>query len=186
MVGVLALHGDFLEHTELLRSMRVPCREVRILGDLRRCDRLIIPGGESTVMAKLLKETGLDREIQRRVGEGSLAVYGTCAGAILLARKATGKNAPPTLGLIDITVERNAYGTQFQSFEATIRLKGQRSPLTVAFIRSPKILKVGKGIEILATHGKDPILVRQGRILAGTFHPEVRGEREIHRIFLRM
>lgn len=186
IVGVLAFHGDFAEHLEVLRSLKVKCLEVRSTDDLTKVNRLIIPGGESTVMARFLEETGVGDAIKKRVTERSLPIYGTCAGAILLARKATGLNPPKTLRLIDITVERNAYGTQLESFSADLRIKGVKSPLPVAFIRAPVITWVGKDAEVLATHQGKPVLVRQARILAGTFHPEVTGEKRIHEMFLTL
>ena len=185
-VGVLALHGDFAEHLAVLTSLRIHADEVRTPEDLRRVHRLIIPGGESTVIAKLLSSTGLRKAIQTRVREGSLPLYGTCAGAILLARRVRGKKSATPLGLVDITVDRNAYGTQLQSFEATIRVKSLSTPLRVAFIRAPKITAVGKGVTVLAELNGSPVLVLQGRILAGTFHPEIRGEAALHRMFLAL
>ncbi len=209
IVGILAFQGDFAEHMDILMSMGVRCTEVRSLEDLTKVDRLIIPGGESTVMARFLKETGVGEEIRKRAKgqkgkrakgqEGKrargqkgkrakkpLAVFGTCAGAIVLARKATGKNVPQPLGLIDIEVDRNAYGTQVNSFEAEIKIRGLKKTLPVAFIRAPKITKVGKSVEVLASYKGFPVLVRQGRVLAATFHTEVRGETGIHEMFLGM
>ena len=189
-VGVLAFHGDFAEHLQVLADLGVPAIEVRGLEDLKSVDRLIIPGGESTVMAKFLEQTGVGAEVLRRAGKaeraGRLDVYGTCAGAILLAKKATGKNAPATLGLIDIDIERNAYGTQVDSFEAVLTVKGIKDPVDVSFIRAPVITRVGKGVEILASYQGKPVLVRQGNVLAGTFHPEVRGQTKIHEMFVAL
>ncbi|OGJ68648.1 glutamine amidotransferase subunit PdxT [Candidatus Peribacteria bacterium RIFCSPLOWO2_02_FULL_51_10] len=196
-VGILAFHGDFAEHIDLLGSMGVHSIEVRSLKDLEKVDRLIIPGGESTVMARFLEETGVGEEIRRRVEgksakgqegkiEHPLAVFGTCAGAILVAKNATGKKAPPPLRLIDIDVDRNAYGTQMNSFETEIKVRGLKRPLPAAFIRAPKITRVGSSVEILSVHDSTPVLVRQGRVLAATFHTEVRGERALHEMFLRM
>lgn len=184
MVGILAFHGDVAEHAAILRAMKVRHRDVRSAEDLRSCSHLIIPGGESTVMSKFLFGSGMVKELTLRVGEGSLAVYGTCAGAILLAGKVTGKNPPKTLGILAITVERNAYGTQLQSFDSTLRIRGIQTPVKASFIRAPVITRIGKGIEVLATHGEHPVLVRQGRILAGTFHPEVRSVGDVHNLFL--
>lgn len=212
IVGVLAFQGDFAEHIQMLHSLKVPAIEVRSLEDLAEVDALIIPGGESTVMAKFLKETGVGEEIVQRaraekagmagkanefkergrsaLSQGSarraLSVYGTCAGAILLASKATGKNAPKTLGLIDITVDRNAYGTQLQSFETELKVSGIQGTLPVVFIRAPKITKVGKGVEILSRFRGTPVLVRQGNVIAGTFHSEVRESALIHKLFLKL
>ncbi|MFA5799731.1 MAG: pyridoxal 5'-phosphate synthase glutaminase subunit PdxT [Candidatus Peribacteraceae bacterium] len=193
VVGVLAFQGDFAEHMDILGSMGVRCMEVRSLQDLTKVDRLIIPGGESTVMARFLQETGVGEEIKKRAERAvkaerskPLAVFGTCAGAIVLARKATGKNAPQPLGLIDIEVDRNAYGTQLQSFEAILKIKGFHQPIAVSFIRAPKITKVGKSVEVLASYKGFPVLVRQGSVLAATFHTEVRGESALHEFFLKM
>lgn len=198
IVGVLAFQGDFAEHISVLHSMHIPAIEVRSLTDLSKIGALIIPGGESTVIAKFLEETGVGKEIIKRTQSGStdprldnpnprpLFVYGTCAGAIVLSKKVTGKNSPKSLGLIDISIDRNAYGTQLDSFETEIRVKGIQGKIPVSFIRAPKITKVGKGVEILAEHSGIPVLVRQGRVLAGTFHPEVRADERMHRLFLKM
>lgn len=187
IVGVLAFQGDFAEHIEVLSRLHVPSVEVRTQGDMSKVDALIIPGGESTVIAKFLSETGVGAEIQKRVvsTKHPLRVYGTCAGAIVLATKVTGKNAPKTLGLVDATVERNAYGTQVQSFEAELKISGIRKPIPVAFIRAPKITRVGKGVEILAKFRGEPVLLRQGNVMMGTFHSEVRGDAGIHALFLQ-
>lgn len=190
LVGVLAFQGDFAEHLNVLSDMGVACVDVRNAANLAKVSRLIIPGGESTVMAQFLTSTGLGREIRRRVlrpGKNDrLAVYGTCAGAILLGRRATGKNAPSPLGLIDIDLQRNAYGEQLDSFQTDLKVTGIQGVIHASFIRAPKILRVGKAVEILAKHDGMPVLVRQGNVLAGTFHPEVRGEKKIHELFLNM
>lgn len=183
IVGVLAFHGDFAEHIEVLRSLHADCLEVRSLDDLRKVDRLILPGGESTVMSKFLWESGVGEEIIRRAHAG-MPIYGTCAGAILLAKNVTGKHPPKTLGLMDITVERNAYGAQVDSFETRLTVTGIEKTVSVSFIRAPKITRTGKDVEVLASHDGIPVLVRQGKLLAGTFHPEVRGNAVIHGIFL--
>jgi 5'-phosphate synthase pdxT subunit len=132
----------------------------------------------------------MGREIRRRVlrpGKNDrLSVYGTCAGAILLGKRATGKNAPSPLGLIDIDVQRNAYGEQLDSFQADLKVTGIPRPLEVSFIRAPKITRVGRRVQVLASHDGVPVLVRQGNVLAGTFHPEVRGETKIHELFVNM
>ncbi|MDO8648180.1 MAG: pyridoxal 5'-phosphate synthase glutaminase subunit PdxT [Candidatus Peregrinibacteria bacterium] len=185
-VGVLAVHGDFSEHRSVLASLDVESREIRTLEDLAPLTHLIIPGGESTVMGGFLERTGMGKRIQKRVAEGSLAVFGTCAGAILLTKKITGKLPPHSLKLLDATIERNAYGTQHQSFEASITVLVVRPKITVAFIRAPRFTKMGKSVSVLAKHNGDPILVRQGRILASTFHPEVTGETAIHALFLKL
>ena len=180
-VGVLAFQGDFAEHIDILKSMNMKAIEVRSVEDLKKVHALIIPGGESTVIAKFLKETGVGEAIVRR----GLPVFGTCAGAILVAYEASGKNAPDTLGLIDITVDRNAYGTQLDSFETSLKVKDLKKPIHVSFIRAPKITRIGEGVEVLASYQDFPVLVRQGNIFASTFHAEVRDEAALHALFLR-
>lgn len=184
-VGVLSLQGDFAEHLAILGSLGISAIEVRDPCALAETEYLIIPGGESTVIGKLLKSSGLWDPITERAKDETLAIYGTCAGAILLAQEVTGKNPPDTLGLLDITVDRNAYGSQINSFAEDLPIEAIGS-LSVSFIRAPKITRVGDGIEVLAVHQGDPVLVREGRILAGTFHPEVEGESSVHEMFLRM
>lgn len=185
-VGVLAFHGDFAEHIEVLKSLGVEAMEIRSKYQLERVSGLIIPGGESTVMAKFLESTGLGRMIRKRVRRRTLAVFGTCAGSILLAKKVIGKNAPKPLKLMKMTIERNAYGTQRESFEAGVRVKGITGRVDCSFIRAPMIRKLGRKVEVLAAHNGDPILVRQRNVLAGTFHPEMRGNTSIHQLFLTM
>ncbi len=185
-VGILAFQGDFAEHRDVLQELGVRSKEIRSIEDLGHCTHLIIPGGESTVMSHFLQESGLMKEIPTRVKEGTLAIYGTCAGAILLAKKVRGKNIPYTLKLMDIDVDRNAYGTQLDSFERKIQIKGSKKPMTVSFIRAPMITRTGKGVIVLAHDSKQPVLVQQGRLLAGTFHPEMRGESGIHKLFLNL
>ncbi len=188
VVGVLAFQGDFAEHIAVLNALHVPSVEIRTKDDLAKIDALILPGGESTVIAKFLTESGVGREIQRRLKDAKnpLFVYGTCAGAIVLARKATGKNAPRTLGVIDVIIDRNAYGTQVDSFEAKLKIRGIKDAVPVAFIRAPKISWLGKGVEVLAQHQGSSVLLRQGNVMIGTFHAEVRGESSVHRLFLTM
>lgn len=188
IVGVLAFQGDFAEHRDVLTRLHVPSVEVRTKDDMAKIDMLIIPGGESTVIAKFLGETGVGTEIQKRINsvKHPLWVYGTCAGGIVLAKKVTGKNVPKTLSLIDVTVDRNAYGTQIDSFEAELKISGVRAPVPVAFIRAPKITRTGKGVEILSKYRGEPVLVRQGKVMVGMFHTEVRQSSDVHRLFLDM
>ena len=184
VVGVLALQGDFREHLELLRSMNAEAREVRSVQDLRECSALIIPGGESTTISNLLDSSGLGAEIKKRAGRG-MAIYGTCAGAIIIARKVLREKMFRPLNLIDIEVERNAFGRQVDSFEAEIEVKGL-GKLNGVFIRAPVIKKAGKKAEVLASFNGKPVLVRQGNILAGKFHPEAEHNTKIHEFFLEM
>jgi 5'-phosphate synthase pdxT subunit len=184
-VGVLALHGDFLEHEAVLSRLGVRFRDVRTTADLESVDALIIPGGESTVIANLLVRTGLDRAIVQRVKKGALPLFGTCAGAIILAKSVKGFHAPRTLKLLDIAIDRNAYGTQLQSFASPIKVRGMTKPMKVSFIRAPRITSVGRSVEVLSTYRGAPVLVRSGTIFAATFHPEVHNESELHALFLR-
>ena len=181
IVGVLALQGDFQEHIDVLSSMKVEAHEVRTLKDLEKVDALILPGGESTVMAKFLAEEQMVDAIQKRA-KGGMPILGTCAGAILLAKNVTGKHPPKSLGLLDITIERNAYGTQHDSFETTMKIGKESVP--VSFIRAPKITKVGKSVEVLATYTGQPVLVRQGSVMTATFHTETERSRILHQLLL--
>lgn len=182
-VGILALQGDVAEHAAVVRACGAASREVRRPEDLAGVEALIIPGGESTTIGRLMARVGLDEAIRERIGQG-LAVLGTCAGAILLAREARG-GRPPLLEVMDIAVARNAYGRQRESFEADIHVPPLGpAPLRVAFIRAPVIEAVGPAVQVLATFGGQPVLVRQDRLLAATFHPEVLGETALHRYFL--
>ncbi len=180
-IGALAIQGDFKEHMALLHSMGVGCIEVRSISDMQKCSALIIPGGESTTISKLLSDSGLGKEIKSRAKKG-MPVYGTCAGAIVIAKKVAGEKRFSPLGLIDIEVERNAYGRQADSFESEIDFAGGK--IRGVFIRAPLITKIGKGVEALATLNGRPVLVRQGKIIAGTFHPELAGERAVHELLL--
>jgi len=184
-VGVLALQGNFADHCRVLRNIGCTCEEVRSLRELALVDRLIIPGGESTVIGRLLFESGLSQEIISRHREGSLPVFGTCAGAIVLATEVMGAPAP-SLRLMDMSIERNAYGRQLQSFQTNLAICGHATPIPVSFIRAPKIVRTGPSVDVLATHGGHPVLVRQGDVLAATFHPEVHEEAVLHRLFMEM
>jgi len=173
-VGVLALQGDFAEHMDMIEGLNVEGLKVRSIDDLAKCDALILPGGESKVMMKLLVESGLDQEIIKRV-QADMPVFATCAGAILLSDS--------HLNLLDISVDRNAYGSQLQSFSTQIEVEGIGS-LEAVFIRAPIISRVGVGVRVLAQHKKHPVLVQKGNILAATFHPELSVESMLHRLFV--
>ncbi len=185
LVGILAVQGNFAEHESIVRSLGVPVVQVRALADLIPCTHLIIPGGESTVMAKHLVISGLDEVIRKRVTEQSLSVLGTCAGAILLAEEVDGINAPTSLGLLAITVNRNAYGAQVHSFDASLTVRGIVEPVQAAFIRAPIIVRVGTGVEVLAEHEGHPVVVRSQNAWALTCHPELHGETAVHQLFLQ-
>ncbi|HKV46141.1 MAG TPA: pyridoxal 5'-phosphate synthase glutaminase subunit PdxT [bacterium] len=184
-IGVLAVQGDVIEHRLILRRLAVEEVEVRVPGDLDRVDGLILPGGESTTIGKLMVRYGLDRAVPERVERG-MGVYGTCAGMILLARRAAG-GEPPLLRLMDITVTRNAYGRQVDSFEAPLEIPALGPPpLRGVFIRAPVIDRVGRGVEVLGRHEGHPVLVREGQLLASSFHPELAHDDRVHRYFIDM
>jgi len=182
-VGVLGLQGDFREHLHVLKRLNVEARDVRTVEDLKIVDALILPGGESTTIARLMTQSGIDQAIQERHRNG-MPLYGTCAGMILLAKEVV-ESKPQGLGLIDITVSRNAYGRQIDSFEADLHIKNMGA-LHAVFIRAPKITKCGSSVEVLAEHEGALVLARQGRVLVSSFHPELTGDTRIHEYFLRM
>jgi pyridoxal 5'-phosphate synthase pdxT subunit len=175
-VGVLALQGDFEAHGRALAQAGAHPIEVRTAEELRQVDALVIPGGESTTMLKLLEIEGLFEPL-REFG-ASKAVFGTCAGAILLAKEVANP-AQASLGLMDIAVERNAYGRQLDS-----RIVRLDSDLEAVFIRAPVIRRVGPDVKVLATYGGDPVLVEEGRHMVATFHPELSADAKIHRQFV--
>ncbi len=185
-VGILAFQGDVSEHRDVLHKLNVEIVEVRSVQDMEKVSHVIIPGGESTVIARFLKDSGVGDLIIKRAKEGSLAVFGTCAGAIVISNEVTGKNAPDPLKLIDITIDRNAYGTQKDSFIAELDVTAIEKRISVAFIRAPRITRVGSAVEIISKYQGEAVIVRSGRIMASTCHPEVCGEEGIHRMFLGM
>ncbi len=180
-IGVLGLQGDFAAHVKKLAALDVSAEVIRWPRDLAELDGLIIPGGESTTLLKLIDEYGFAEPLAEMVRRGG-TVFGTCAGLILLAAEVSAP-AQPSLGLIDIDAERNAYGRQVESFV------GQGSwvngsELEMVFIRAPKITRVGPGVEILAEYDGEPVLVASGSVMAGSFHPELSGGSEVHQLFL--
>ncbi|MGH2767916.1 MAG: pyridoxal 5'-phosphate synthase glutaminase subunit PdxT [Actinomycetota bacterium] len=179
-VGVLALQGDFAAHLAALESCGCEALEVRSAPEVEAVDALIIPGGESTTILKLIDRFELRDLLIKRIG-GGLAVFGTCAGAILLSHEAS--DGEPPLGVLDLTVERNAYGRQVESFETGLEVKGLGTVRAV-FIRAPVFVSVGAAVEVLATWAERPVLVREGKLLASAFHPELTGDLRIHRYFL--
>ena len=178
--GVLALQGDFEAHRKAIERAGGRAVEVRNLAELARCDGLIVPGGESTTMLKLLEEEGLADPIRRFAEQKP--IYGSCAGAILLAREVT-HPPQPSLGLLDITIERNAYGRQIDSRIARLPMT-EGGDLEAVFIRAPIIRRVGRGGNILAAYGGDPVWVQVGRHMVTTFHPELTADQRVHRRFL--
>ena len=178
-VAVLALQGDFEAHRRALADAGVESFEAKRPADLAGAEGLVIPGGESTTLWKFFEAEPWEEAFTAFAATGR-PVLGTCAGAIVLAREVT----HPTqrgLGLIDIGVERNAYGRQAESFVADVSAPALGEPLPAVFIRAPRIRRVGPGVEVLATHGGEPVLVRQGNVSAATFHPELTPDRRLHR-----
>lgn len=180
-VGVLALQGDFKEHLEILKKINADGIEVKRPKDLEGLNALIIPGGESTTIGRLMLRFNLFNKIIEKNKKG-MAIYGTCAGAILLAKEIIG-SPQPRLGLMDIFIERNAYGRQIESFEAEIDVDGI-GKVNGVFIRAPIIKKIGKNVEVLAKHNGDVVVARQNNILVSAFHPELAGNTKIHEYFL--
>jgi 5'-phosphate synthase pdxT subunit len=186
-VGVLALQGAFREHREALTALAVPVVEVRRPEHLAGVDALVMPGGESTTMSKLLDTAELREAIAERLADG-MAVLGTCAGMILLARDVL--DARPdqrSFGAIDLTVRRNGYGRQLDSFEADLDVAAVApgGPFPGVFIRAPVVESVGDGVEVLVRHEDRPVLVRRGGVVASSFHPELSGDLRIHEWFVR-
>lgn len=183
-VGILAVQGDFDAHGAVLARLGVPHVFVRTPADLAGVGALILPGGESTTQLKFLTEDGLEKAI-REMGQRGGALFGTCAGTILLAREV--RNPPQaSLGLLDMVVERNAYGRQVASDVRSGACKLTPAPLEMVFIRAPVIGRVGTGVEVLAESEGRPVLVRQGRVLAATFHPELTTDTTVHEFFLKL
>jgi len=179
-IGVLAIQGDFDAHRKRLQELGAEVILVRKPEQLDQIDGLIIPGGESGAFLKILGAQGIEKlkEFVRLK-----PTFGTCAGAIMLAKEITNPEQPG-LGALDIRIRRNAYGRQIDSSIRTGRLGD--SPLEMVFIRAPKIERVGAGVEVLATEGKDPVVVRQGKAMAATFHPELSDDTRVHRAFLEL
>ena len=182
-IGILALQGAFREHKQALIRLGARVKEVRLPNDLFSLDGLIIPGGESTTIAKLIQNYGFDEALPEFYKNGG-AIWGTCAGAILIATNIIDYPQQFRLNLLDITVERNAYGRQISSFEASVVIKAFNAPLKAIFIRAPRIVEVSDQIEVLASFNSDPIMVRKGRLMATVFHPELRGDDRVHAYFL--
>ena len=185
-IGVLAIQGDFLEHRQALARLGVEAPEIRLPHQLEDVDGLIIPGGESTTIAQLIDIYGFREALRDRTRQG-MAVWGTCAGMIVIADRLTDARPEP-LRLMDIEVSRNAFGRQVDSFEADIEFQDiEGAPFHCVFIRAPVVNRVGASVRTLAAldDGR-PVAVRQGRLLATAFHPELTGDSRIHELFARM
>jgi pyridoxal 5'-phosphate synthase pdxT subunit len=173
-IGVLALQGGFREHAAALRNLGADFVEVRLPEELEGLDGLVIPGGESTTIMRLAELYGLDEAIRSYAG----AVFGTCAGMIVVDRE--------HLDLADIVVDRNAFGRQAKSFEADVEIAGDGIPLRGVFIRAPRIRELGDGVEVIGALDGEPVLVRDGRFLLASFHPELTDDSRVHALFLTM
>lgn len=183
-IGVFALQGDVREHLQTLRTLGADAFPVRRPSELERCDGLVLPGGESTTMAKLARTFELLEPLRARV-RGGMPTFGTCAGMILLADRIEGGTADQeTIGGLDVTVRRNAFGRQVDSFEADLPFAGLDAPVHAVFIRAPWVERTGPDVEVLAEAQGHPVAVRQGHLMATSFHPEVDGDGRVHRLFL--
>ena len=185
LVGVLALQGAFREHIAVLRKLGANTRELRQKKDIQGIDALVIPGGESTTIGKLLVDLDMLQPLRNAVSRG-LPAYGSCAGLILLCRKIE-QSDQPRIGLLDATVRRNAFGRQMESFESNLPVDGiGGGPFPAVFIRAPVISSVGPGVEVLARLGENAVAVRQDNMLATSFHPELTADSRMHSYFLEM
>ena len=182
-IGVLALQGDFDAHRQTLNRLGVRTVLVRKPGELDGIDGLVIPGGESSTFLKFLEREGFLGKLQNFVSQKP--AFGTCAGAILLAKEVVNPSQP-SLGVLDIAIQRNAYGRQIDSSIMTAPTKLGGDPLEMVFIRAPRIERVGAEVQVLAERENHPVLVRQGKILAATFHPELSSDLRIHQLFAQM
>jgi 5'-phosphate synthase pdxT subunit len=183
-IGILAVQGDFAAHAARLAELRAETVEVRTLKDLDGCDGLILPGGESTTQLQFLVEEGLFDAVKKFAADGG-AIFGTCAGAILLATEV--KNpAQASLGLLDMTVLRNGYGRQLASDVFFGSSKLTDSPMEMVFIRAPIIERVGPGVEVLSEYAGKPVLVQKANVMAATFHPELTEDSTVHRHFMNL
>src|ERR687887_935491 len=172
-IGVLALQGNFREHVAMLRRLGAHVVEVRKPEQLEELDGLVVPGGESTTFMRLMRLYGLDEAVRSFAGP----MLGTCAGMIVLDRG--------HLGLVDVVVDRNAYGRQVASFEADLELAGEEEPLRGVFIRATRVREVGPDVEVLAEHDGVPVLLRDGRLIVAAFHPELTEDTRVHALFLQ-
>ncbi len=185
-VGVLGLQGDVREHVRALEAAGAVTAVVKRRDQLADVDALVLPGGESTTIGKLLDRYELLEPLRERAA-GGMPLYGTCAGAILMARDVTGPHdAPHRLGVMDMTVRRNGYGRQLDSFEADLGIDGLEDSFRAVFIRPPVIEGTGPDVEVLAEVDGQAVLVRQGHLLASTFHPEMTPDARVHAMFVRM
>jgi 5'-phosphate synthase pdxT subunit len=185
-IGVLALQGAYAAHAATLKGLDADVCEVRTPQDLDDCDALVIPGGESTTISKLLETSALFDPIAKRIANG-MPVFGTCAGMILLACEVSdGRADQRSFGAIDIAVQRNAYGRQVDSFETDLNVNGLDEQFHAVFIRAPRITRCGDGVEVLAEHDGAPVLVRSDAVMTASFHPELADDDRVHQMFLTL
>ena len=186
-IGVLAFQGDVLEHLRALRRSGARAIQVRTEADLDAIDGIVLPGGESTTIGKLLDRFGLLAPLRQRIRAG-LPAFGTCAGMILLSAELDQERPQPLLGVLAVRTRRNAYGRQVDSFDTVLDVAGlEGGPVDVSFIRAPRVERVlSDDVEVLAEVDGHPVVVRQGRILAAAFHPEVTGDDRLHRLFVEL
>lgn len=185
LCGILAFQGNVAEHEQALRRLGVASKRVISAEDLLDLTHLIIPGGESTVMSSFFKKSNISGAIQERARANTLKIFGTCAGAILLSQTVISEQPIENLQLIDITISRNAYGSQLHSFENAVKFKPTNEMMNAVFIRAPKITNVGDAVTVLVEHRSQPVLVQQGNVLASTFHPEYLNSPIVHQYFLQ-
>lgn len=170
----------------MLQGLGVEVAEVRLPRDLEGLSGLIVPGGESTTIGMLAREYGLEGAVRARVEAGDLALWGTCAGAIWIARDIPQYPDQPRLGVLDISVQRNAYGRQVDSFEQDLQIEGLEGAFHAFFIRAPLILEVGEGVRVLSRHNGQIILAQKGKVMASTFHPELTRDSRLHEYFVKL
>ncbi|HEX6595625.1 MAG TPA: pyridoxal 5'-phosphate synthase glutaminase subunit PdxT [Acidimicrobiales bacterium] len=184
-VGVLALQGASARHAEALEALGASAVEIRAPGHLAGVDAIVLPGGESTTMSRLLETSGLFDPLAERLADG-LPAFGTCAGMILLAREVLdGRSDQRSFGAVDVSVRRNAFGRQVDSFEADLLVEGVAGGrFPAVFIRAPAVERVGEGVDVLATVADRPVLCRQGPFVVAAFHPELSGDLRLHQLFL--
>ncbi|MEA2551895.1 MAG: pyridoxal 5-phosphate synthase pdxT subunit [Fimbriimonadaceae bacterium] len=186
-VGVVAVQGDFAKHIEALHRLNKPkleVLEVRTPEELAQVDRVIIPGGESTTVGLLMERYGLGDALKKAASKG-MPMWGTCMGMILMAKEVEGR-AQYTLGLLDVTVQRNAFGAQVHSFEDEVPMDGLKEPVTAVFIRAPIVTRLGKGVESIGKYEGKVVAVRQGKLLGTAFHPELTDDTRLHEWFLSL
>ena len=187
-IGVLALQGDFLEHRKTLETLGVDVNEVRLPADLEHVQALIVPGGESTTIGMLAKEYGIESAVRERLARDSkFFVWGTCAGAVWLSKTIQNHPQQAHLGVLDAEISRNGYGRQLDSFETDLEISGvpNLKNIKASFIRAPRFVTIGSGVEVLAKHNGEPVLVRQKNLWASTFHSELGSSTELHAAFAR-